>query len=429
LNIFTKSFSSVTFEEVEAYCAEGKVETAELDYKRELPRGGLAKHIAAMSNTLGGIIIIGVEEDKTGRPAKWDGVPNEGKLVDQIYQQAANVKPYPSCYVYRTTEKGGRIFILVQVLEGSAGPYYTVTDPHIVWIRTGNISTPLKPADQDATERIRNRRDKAITARDGNEAFARQMFQTWLEAAEKERGELLRADPERNQHLSEPLGKDLAGLELMLQPYYPTAELLGVKPAEMQNRLLSFKANHGHAHFPATESQPAPNGVVSLRNFPRSYRAQIYFDQFYVSGLMYHLHDMRSSRGQGQQQPTIYLTHILMELFEFLEVAQKLYAAFNYHGVLVGSIRLTNAKNLYVEPIVSPGHLLFPSISDHIAALDQYEWRLDLDTHKLNDSNWLLGSVLNLMEKIYWDLGKYTQYSPDVARGFLAEVGFVPASL
>jgi hypothetical protein len=320
VNIFTKPLCSVTFEEVAAYCAEGQVETAELDYKRELPRDGLAKHIAAMSNTLGGIIILGVEEDSTGRPAKWEGLPNLGKLVDQIYQQAANVKPYPNCYVYRTTEKDGRIFILVQVLEGSAGPYYTVTDPHTVWMRTGNISTPLKPADQDATERIRNRRDKATAARDGNEAFARQMFRSWLDAAEKEREELLRADPERNQHLSKPLGKDLAKLELMLQPYYLTADLLSVKPAEMQKRLLAFTAGHGHAHFPAMESQPAPNGVISLRNFPRSYRAQIYCDQFYVSGLMYHLHDIRTTRGQGQQ-PAIYLLHILMELFEFLDVS------------------------------------------------------------------------------------------------------------
>jgi predicted HTH transcriptional regulator len=110
MNIFTKPLGTVTFEEVEAYCEEGNVETAELDYKSELPRDGLAKHIAAMSNTLGGIIILGVEEDKTGRPAKWEGVPNEGKLVDQIYQQAANVKPYPNCYVYRTTEKNGLVF-------------------------------------------------------------------------------------------------------------------------------------------------------------------------------------------------------------------------------------------------------------------------------------------------------------------------------
>ena len=428
MNIFTKPLSSVTFGEVAAYCAEGKVETAELDYKRELPRDGLAKHIAAMSNTLGGIIILGVEEDSTGRPAKWEGMPNEGKLVDQIYQQAANVKPYPSCYVYRTTEKDGRIFILVQIYEGSAGPYYTVTDPYTVWIRTGNISTPLKPADQDATERIRNRRDKATTARDGNEVFARQMFQTWLDAAEKERDELFRANPEQNQHLSEPLAKDLAPLELMLQPYYPTADLLGIKPAEMQKRLLAFGASHGQAHFPAMESQPAPNGVISLRNFPRSYRAQIYCDQFYVSGLMYHLHDKRTTRVQGQQ-PAIYLPHILMELFEFLDVAQKFYAAFNYHGILVGSVRLTNTKGLYVEPIVPRGSFFSGSISDHMAALDQYEWRLDLDTHKLNDPDWLLDNVLDLMEKIYWDLGKYTQYSPDVARRFLAEIEFVPASL
>lgn len=427
LNVFTKPLNTVTFEDVEAYCSAGKVETAELDYKRELPRAGLAKHIAAMANTLGGTIIIGVEEDATGRPSKWEGVPNEGKLVDQVYQQAANVKPYPNCSVYRTSEKDGRVFVLVQVLEGSAGPYYTVTDPHIVWMRTGNISTPLKPADQDATERIRNRRDNALAARKATVAFARQMFQTWFDRLEEERERRYRVDPERNQHISEPLANDLVPLELILQPYYPRPGLLGIKPAALQARLSGFRAGHNHAHFPALESQPAPNGVMSFRGFSGSYRNQISYDQFCVNGLMYHTHNVRSSLGQ-RQQPTIYLTHILMELFEFLEASRCLYAAFNYHGVLVGSVRLTNAKNLYIEPIVSRSPLYFPDIDEHLAELDRYEWPLDLDTHELNDPTRLAENVVNLLEDVSWDLGKYTQYSPVTARQFLAQEGYTPAT-
>lgn len=428
MNVFTKPVNTVTFEDVEAYCAAGKVETAELDYKRELPRRGLAKHIAAMANTLGGIIIIGVEEDTTGRPSKWEGVPNEGKLVDQVYQQAANVRPYPNCSVHRTSEKDGRVFILVQVLEGSAGPYYLVTDPHIVWMRTGNISTPLKPADQDATERIRNRRDNALAARSQSEAFARQMFQTEFERTEVERDRLYGANPAQNEHLSVPLAKDFAPLELILQPYYPTPDLLGVKPAELQAHLSGFKGEHNNAHFPAPETQPAPSGVMSFRKFSRSNPLQIYCDQFYANGLIYHLHNVRLFRARGLEQlPTIYLAQVLSELFEFLETSRKLYTAFDYHGVLVGSIRLLNTQNLFVEKIVTNEALYSPDIEGHLAVLDQYEWPLNLDTHELNEPSRLLENVVNLMEKVSWDLGKYTRYSPDAAKQFLVREGYIPA--
>ena len=113
MNPIGRPLSEITFEDVEEYCRERRPETTELDYKRQLPKD-LSKHIAAMSNTLGGVIIIGVEEDATGHPDKWEGVPDDGKQIDQIYQHAANVKPYPTCYVHKTDAKAGKVFLLVQ---------------------------------------------------------------------------------------------------------------------------------------------------------------------------------------------------------------------------------------------------------------------------------------------------------------------------
>src|SRR6185437_16370943 len=109
MNVFPKPFSEVTFSDVEAFCQQGYPESTTLDYKRDIPRE-LAKHFATFSNTLGGVIIVGVEEDPgSGIPLKWEGVTNNGKLLERANQFAANVNPLPTYTVRLTDEVGGKV--------------------------------------------------------------------------------------------------------------------------------------------------------------------------------------------------------------------------------------------------------------------------------------------------------------------------------
>src|SRR5574340_853568 len=101
MDILNKPISTFTFADIAEYCSEGQVEGVQLDYKRELPPKGLAKHFASFSNTRGGVLIIGVEEDtKTGKPLAWDGLVHDSKIVDKIQQYATNVEPRPAYDVY-----------------------------------------------------------------------------------------------------------------------------------------------------------------------------------------------------------------------------------------------------------------------------------------------------------------------------------------
>jgi len=132
MSLLNKPFDQITFEDVENYCKEQHPETATLDYKQAVPKD-LAKHVAAMSNTLGGFIIIGVAEDKnTGLPTKWEGISPAGKPVDRVHQFVANVKPYPGCSVRATNEKNGNIIILV--LRGVHGYRPAVRLKHSVQV-------------------------------------------------------------------------------------------------------------------------------------------------------------------------------------------------------------------------------------------------------------------------------------------------------
>lgn len=146
MDILNRSIQNFTFSDIANFCGQGIIEGIQLDYKKEVPKD-LAKHFAAFSNTRGGIIIIGVEEDpKTGRPIACNGVVYDAKIVDRIHQFASNVDPIPN-YQLETTNAGpnGNVFILVRIFEGDRTPYYVQNDANL-WIRTGNVSTPINIA-------------------------------------------------------------------------------------------------------------------------------------------------------------------------------------------------------------------------------------------------------------------------------------------
>src|SRR5260370_4430740 len=175
MNPFSQPFNEVAFNDVGAFWKQKHPESTTLDYKKDVPRD-LAKHFATFSNTLGGMIIVGVEEaPATGEPLMWEGVINEGKLLERVNQFAANVNPIPTYNVRLTDEKNNKIFLLINILEGDAQPYLANGDP-TVWLRTGNISRPLRQADREELVRMVEKKNLAIQVRDHNLITAMSFF-------------------------------------------------------------------------------------------------------------------------------------------------------------------------------------------------------------------------------------------------------------
>ncbi len=65
--IYDKPTQDINWQDVEEFCRQGIAENTYLDYKEDFPNN-LAKTIAAMANTLGGIIFIGIKEDAESKP-------------------------------------------------------------------------------------------------------------------------------------------------------------------------------------------------------------------------------------------------------------------------------------------------------------------------------------------------------------------------
>jgi Schlafen, AlbA_2 len=401
VNVFAKAFPEVTFDDVEAFCAQKHPESTTLDYKRQLPND-LAKHFAMFSNTLGGMIIVGVEEDPaTGNPLRWEGLANDRRLLERTNQFAANVRPFPSYNARLTNEVNGKVFLLINVLEGDAPPYLTINDP-TVRLRTGNVSTPLRQADRDELVRMVEKKNSADEARKNNLATARATFNAGLERAEGQRRRKVAAAEQAGTapNVSTiPYNIDNSFLTVSLQPFYPKRLLVEPWDIKAAASELLTRSRHG-MEMPPLDMEPMPSGLFGLRFSPISGSVKCY--QLYGNGLIYYLENVWRKDQQGGKN--IYLAHMAFAFYRHLVFARKFYSRFGYSGLLVGEIALDNAINALLHRILPEGYMSWAD-DHHIDKLSDYRWPLELDTHMLDQGQLVDNYYKETMRRVYWDLG------------------------
>jgi hypothetical protein len=402
MDLLTQDFATITFEDVMEFCDQHIVESTILEYKREITRD-LAKHIAAMSNRLGGLIIVGVEEgSRTGTPSKYEGIQNDGKLIERVHQHANNVRPLPTYNVRTTNEIAGKVFLLVKIDEGGAPPYTPTNDP-TVYLRTGNITTPLGPADTRIVRDLYTKRSSAERARQdninrGNSALLSAVKQEVANGTSPP--QVLQSAKGSAPPLStEGLLAASPLLTVYLQPFYPVREL--ALPREILYTIGNISIEHPvkRRHFPTEpRMRPVARGMLSLSTLGEG--PQFICDQIYSNGFFTHTEYAGSFRAKGSVGQ-IFMQDIASMLYMALLFGRNLYKHLGYSGVTEGAIELKGAQGRQV-------HLLPPYESGFIEqrVIDQaYSWQVTANTHQLSDDTWLHDYFYKVMREIHWDLG------------------------
>jgi hypothetical protein len=417
MNVFSKPFNQITFEDVVEFCKQKHSESTTLDYKKELPRD-LDKHFATFSNTLGGVIIIGVEEDSSsGVPLKWEGVANDSKLIERVNQFAANVNPLPSYDVRLTDEKNKKVFLLISILEGDAPPYLANSEP-TVWLRTGNISKPLRQAEREELVRMVEKKNSAEPIRQQNIKIAESVFSAGLKRAEIERKKLIDdAQKAGNSHMlsTTPYDIDNSFLTVSLQPFYPKRLL--VEPREIKSKIgeLQTKSRFG-MDFPPYDMEPIPNGLFCLKQLSTGNQIRGY--QLYGTGLIHYTEDIWWRNEHTDK--SIHIAHIAHALCRQLIFARKFYAMFGYSGLVVGEMKLQNAIGASVYLIVPDGYTNWSFNTHKLEKLSDYSWEIDTDTHVLNDEELLKQLFKKKMQEVYWSLG-IEEVQDEILEAYLKE--------
>lgn len=418
MDILNKPINSFSFNDVVAFCQEGHREGIQIDYKRDLPQDGLAKHFAAFSNTRGGVIIVGVEEDRqTGVPTSWNGIPNNAQVVERIHQWASNVDPIPRYEVHATDVSNGNVFILIRVFEGDRTPYYVQNDAR-VYVRTGNITPSIDLASPEMLELLFGKKEKTKLARNIYIKRSEEIYQAGLRRAERERLKAIAeekeeyrrkkqqweadGDPVRpytSRYYKRVLGSEAAMLTILIQPFYPREQLMS--PQEIKGRIIEIRDGDGtfRLEFPSLNPEPIQDGVMTFEWGEGN--GEIRNEQIYSTGLMRLSFDIL--RVDENKNKLVYVAHIALLMFELLKAAGNYYKVAGYQGGLRGHLLIDGLEGVTLNRgITARSH--FP-YEDKIALMPEYRLNLDMDTSILNDNKSFQDYFIQLVKEIYWSLG------------------------
>ncbi|WP_046469473.1 AlbA family DNA-binding domain-containing protein [Allosalinactinospora lopnorensis] len=145
------AIAEATYEHVCSLVDNSVVESFDLDYKAQLYGTGdsekreLAGDIAAMANTVGGLIILGINEDDQARASAAPGVPVSDAEVTRIYQTAASrLSPLPGLDVRVVPDPasgGDHGVILIAVPPSPARPHAVLVNNALRYPRRHGTTT------------------------------------------------------------------------------------------------------------------------------------------------------------------------------------------------------------------------------------------------------------------------------------------------
>mgnify|MGYP002624608477 CR=1 FL=1 len=152
ININNKSWDQLSFSDIEAFLTDGEENTF-FEFKEDRETNEkLTKEIVAFSNTYGGYVLLGVNNDKSiSGCSAW----NEQRIHTLIHD---SVLPTPIFDVKKLTREDGITIYVIKVEEGPLPPY--VTNNGQIYERLSSGAFPIK--DSGRLTMFYNKRNDAI---------------------------------------------------------------------------------------------------------------------------------------------------------------------------------------------------------------------------------------------------------------------------
>jgi len=360
--LFSKRIDEITYEDVLAFCKESHEEGIRLDYKADWP-SDLAKVMAAMANTFGGLILVGVDEEDRKPKLPIAGVKLTSK--EQLSQKVSSIAfdaiyppLFPEVAVCDFTKgrakKATRTVVVIRVHESHETPH-AVENGTKVYLRVADQTKPRfieKLADIDTIQWLLNKRQRAVElrARLIEDAVARFRnycaelaiqkleaqpmptegkpdFATDMPSAHRERLDQLESIREQ--------GTDNLKLLFFAAPAFPRDPFVtldelydwGKYPGEI-HKVIGVFLNY---EMPV----PIPGGVKIINAPPKRHRPYVELNQF---GLFCFFWEYEETNGTSLDAHDV-CAHIHCSL----EIASAFYEMLGFQGSLLVKVELTEA--------------------------------------------------------------------------------------
>ncbi|MBO0698261.1 MAG: ATP-binding protein [Zavarzinella sp.] len=176
MSLFTSPIDQIDFPMVDAFLNDHPKESMRLDYKAQIS-DGLDKTIAAFANTIGGVVILGVEENSATNEPVWPPTNpsviqhNVPRLMDQL-NDLCYLSIYPPVNVQisrliSNPHAPNKVLVVIRVDQSKDAPHAVEKKQQVFYVeKTGNTSRRISPADIDQIERMLDRRRTIEATRD-----------------------------------------------------------------------------------------------------------------------------------------------------------------------------------------------------------------------------------------------------------------------
>jgi hypothetical protein len=395
----SKPLADISWADVETFCQRRVTEGASLDYKEDFPKK-LEKTIAAMANTLGGTILIGVPEDAEGKPmAPLPGIAFDRGLAEKVLSiSAANIQPpvVPGVQVC-TDITGQRAIVVIQVPQSRDAPHAIESNTQ-VYVRTGQRNDPDALANLDRIQWMLGNRRKAEDFRDWLIRRASARFDT---VSGGEVPQIARSQgfalPRLNIPNAIALVPELPCLfTVLLVPTYPSAEPL-ILPAALQRDMRGIAVPDPMltaSTFPFVEigSRLVEDGVIiHMGETERTYHTHLN-----IHGLYFHKQSMLyelENKSAGTKSLVIRSAEIMRRTRTMIDSGAKLYTLLNYFGPLHVRIRLERiiGHPLLITP--SNGEQYIRYSTDHEIDAIELTSTAELTSNSLALTHWLVRRI------------------------------------
>jgi len=343
--LYTKSIEKITYQDILDFCNERYRESIHLDYKVKID-SSLAKNIAAMANTWGGLILIGVDEVDSKPKLPVEGLEYREHLREQINNLIlGNIMPpiFPEIQVCQS-EEGNRALIVVRVFQSDLTPH-AIRGNTRVYIRTDTSNEPEELASVDRILWLIEKRRKSV-----------ELKNDFYERADKRFSILCRKGGISVEHMDAFFG---------MSPLYPF-EILADYRKLAKEIVERIKSDGWSSTFPMnlynSRFEPTQNGVYSF--FLKESKDYFSYEEVNHYGFFYHREEMYFRQEiNGVLIQNSLLSDILIRLDLFLESMSKFYNVLGYWGILELRVHLGKLSEVVFRDLPPPrGYMRFDEI-------------------------------------------------------------------
>jgi len=388
--LFTKEITQINFDDVDIFCKQQIPESVHLDYKKDFPTN-LEKTISAFANTMGGLIIIGVE-DKDSKPK----LPVKGiKYHKGLRERVNNIilsNIYPPVFpeIQVCEPDNNMTFVIIRIPQSNMTPHYILHRTKI-YIRTDDITSPEKLAPAEQIEWLRDRRKKSEELREFLYAAAYDRYKNYIKLYNKEI----------------PFSEGI----ISIAPLYPTKSYKTHQEIEKISENIRVSGYQSKL-FPDVSNKRSIQGGVAYS----TYNGRTFYTEINQFGLIYHKENLGVIEDNTDDYNKTYLSWIIELIDLFLEASSKFYKELGYWGLLEFKFSLEKLLGVVLIGIdKEPIEMRIKKIKN-LSIDDTLEWQREYCVDDIKNKR--IEILIKLIIDISWSLG-FRYITEDIIKDFL----------